>query len=122
MSATCYPVYGLYSLSSTVFGNHEANDSVFPKNKRVLRNAAVGQVEYKRTSRSPPKQFPKAIQLLLTISLHLREDKLQRAKDLREEESEQALSLAKYNFEGICAERDRYKDDLAKMNSEIGNF
>lgn len=38
-------------------------------------------------------------------SIAVREDKLQRAKDLRKEESEQALSLAKYNFEGICAER-----------------
>ncbi|TGO44136.1 hypothetical protein BOTNAR_0929g00030 [Botryotinia narcissicola] len=50
--------------------------------------------------------------------------KLQHAMNLKKEESEQALQSAKYNFEGICTERDRYKDDLAEMklrNRELLN-
>ncbi|TGO70802.1 hypothetical protein BELL_0663g00040 [Botrytis elliptica] len=45
----------------------------------------------------------------------MKEKKLQHAMNLKKEESEQALSLAKYNFQAICAERDLYKDELAEM-------
>ncbi|TGO15842.1 hypothetical protein BTUL_0035g00470 [Botrytis tulipae] len=47
--------------------------------------------------------------------LETKEKELQHAMNLKKEESEKSFMLAKYNFEGICAERDRYKDDLAEM-------
>ncbi|TGO31883.1 hypothetical protein BHYA_0390g00060 [Botrytis hyacinthi] len=72
-----------------------------------------------------------AVNLLLVSSgkmlggfFEMKEKELQYAMNLKKEESEQALSLAKYNFEEICAERDRYKDDLAEMklrNRELLN-
>ncbi|KAF5869135.1 uncharacterized protein Bfra_011678 [Botrytis fragariae] len=63
-----------------------------------------------------------AVKMLLFLSgvilggfFKMKEKELQHAMNLKKEESEQALKLAKYNFEAVCAERDRYKDELAEM-------
>ncbi|KAF7889419.1 uncharacterized protein EAF01_010912 [Botrytis porri] len=72
-----------------------------------------------------------ALNLLLAHSkvildgfFEMKEKELQHALNLKKEESEQALTLAKYNFEEVCAARDRYKDELAEMklrNRELQN-